>query len=50
MMLESYSTAGFNIIQSVLRRLPRQIYTSFVLRERLKNNTVNEGKIRRWSN
>jgi len=31
------------------RKLPRRIYTSFVLRERLENNAANEGKIKWWS-
>jgi len=46
-MFESFSTADISITQGVPcgGKLPRQIYTSFVLRERLENNAANEGKI-----
>jgi len=45
MMLECYSTAGISITQDVLHHvetpeLPRRIYTSLVLREKLENNAV----------
>jgi len=34
--------------RSATRRLPRRIYTSFVLRKRLENNAANEAKIKQY--
>jgi len=47
MILKCYSTAGISITQDVLRGGCPGGFTSFVLREKLKNNAVNEGKIGR---
>jgi len=49
-MFKSFSTAISDTQgnANITRRLPRRIYTSFVLRERLENNAANESEIVWW--